>query len=361
MYSKQIEEFCEQFARFIMSDMPPDWPISYIEGCWYIHHTFIKDLYLILEEAKKKFSEVEISTMFKNPSRIMHYLFWFGYPFSSLSVFQKTQLVTNLLQFVSHYRKSDIYCSNGRNIIWENERLKRELLSSIWFRAQNKDFGSLKRILSIIRTTLALYCEAIYPLCHPACHEIHGYYELTDDAIILVREYYDLCPEVWNLALSSCIDSVIIIEEYGRINMSIDIINAHRAVTMNSLADNLHGFSIRVNGEHIGEPLKVSKVLNFLLEMANKINKITLNYSRENWIRKIIEVNYYQLKPIRDMLSENWEPSEEILGISSEPVPDDFISYYEQIRDFYLMPEDKAFSSLVGFLKKEYVGDSHDC
>jgi len=143
--------------------------------------------------------------------------------------------------------------------------------------------------------------------------------------------------------------------------MSIDMINAHRAVTMNSLADNLHGFSIRVNGEHIREPLKVSKVLNFLLEMANNINKRTVNYSREDWIRKIIEVNYYQLKPIRDILSENWEPSEGILGISNEPIPDDFISYYEQLGDFPLMPEDKAFRSLMGFLKKEYVGDSHGC
>jgi hypothetical protein len=355
-YTKQIEQFCEHFASFIIGDPPPDWPIPFIENCWYFHEAFIEDLYLTIEKAKKVLPDEQISRMFKNPSRILLYLLKFGYAFSSLSVSEKTQLATNLLKFASYYRTGDLYCGNGRNIIWDNSHMRDVLHSSIWFELERRDFELLRRDINRIKATLFLYCETVYPLCHPACHEIHGYYELAEDVIILVREYYDLRPEIWDFSSDLRIESIRIVEKYRKINMTIDMINAHGAVSLDSLSDNLLGFSIQINREDLSSTTEISDTLSIITEAAEKSRMATLHFSREDWIRKSIEIHFWQLRPLKEKLMENWRPSVRILDLSSKPVPDDFLSCYGQLGNIAKMPQDKASTELVSFLMKEWGG-----
>jgi len=355
MCTKQIREFCEVFARFMMVDLPPDWPVTYLEACWYLHQAFIVELYRSIERARVSLSDGQIAEMFKQPSRVMLYLLKFGYAFSPLTVMEKNRLVTDLLSLVSCRREGDIYCRDGRNLIWDVERVEGELQSSYCFDGALRESERLVPLLGRLRGRLTLYCEAAYPLCHPACHETHGCYQLEDGTILLVREYYDLRPTIWQFMSHTYVESVRIMERYRKIDISIDMINAHGPVTLASLSDNLLAFSIQANGGVLQDASQVAWLERTIERMGEELNHVTSSYSRRDWIRKIIEVHQYQLKPLKEAMDEDWRDPEMVARVSDKAVPTEFLRHYNALGQSAQLPGQMGLPTLVDSLMREYT------
>lgn len=49
----------------------------------------------------------------------------------------------------------------------------------------------------------------------------------------------------------------------------------------------------------------------FLKEFMNEVK----GFQKSDWIRKYIEMHYYVLKPLADLVDENWKPQQEQIEI----------------------------------------------
>ena len=331
----RVEKFCSVAARCILRAPPPVWPVFILEGEWYLYQYFLRELYdtIKLMDGKGHSTE-EIAKLFKNPSRITQFMYLFpGVSFTDLSVDERIGLVDSLLDYIAYYRKGDIFCEDGKNVVWSNNEVEETLGKYELITLSEEDKNKYRESIGKINGSLFNYCEFLHLAKHPFGHEFHGPYKLSGDEVLIAREYYDLKPTlVWAFTENLPFERVLTLEIYKGVDIYFDFFN--HTGSSSSLPQHLQRFFIAIDDYR--NPLTKHEELEELLANINKIfenaSEFTSNYTDKDWIQKLFEMHYYYLKPFKDILGLDWKPPEKQYSfLETKGISEDFLKASEEI------------------------------
>jgi len=321
------------------------WPAPYsspAECEFYLADYFLRDFYASFVKLEQKGYNVEnIARMLKNPSRIAQLLWPFGHVVNVDGKFKKqlTELASLIIDFISFYKK-DPFNQNGRNIIWSSRDISNYLSNEI-IESSNDLFESYKAILSRLEGTLWLYSELLFFSIHEICKEFHGPYPLEDGRLILVREYYDLKPEFWPFAADLPYQKLLIFEIYRK-NTKITFDFFGRFRTIKPLIQELDSFSLMIDDKTTLAYGDVKSVWESVSKTAVSGAKFAQKLSKMEIMEKFAYSYYYILKPLKDALNEEWQPSRMIFDDMKherrKTIIENFYSNFRKMKD---LPPDK--------------------
>lgn len=287
------------------------WPspmFSPVEGELYAAPYLMPLLYEdILELRKKGYTIEEIARLFKAPSRIAQ-LVW---PLHTLKLIgmprkDRIDLVLKIIELISVYREEP-FCENGRNLIWSQRRINEITGESQWIRlVEVTDARQFRRTLSTLNGMLWLLCELLYFDFHGAGHEFHGPYYLNDNQMLIVREFYDLKPDIWPFMAQLEFARITTYSIYSKNEVVYDFFNRTRSPLQ--LSDHLVHFIIDVDGRVVNELSQIESCLYATRDALERGSDYIGKLSRKELLEKFAEAYFFIIKPLQEELGKNWRP-----------------------------------------------------
>lgn len=335
----KVYNTCKTDAEHILEDrgLPPMWPLNIVDGMWYLSKCYVKELYLTIKKLKNKgLSIEEIAKLFKAPSRISDLFHLDQFPMEGLTPEERLELINDLVNMLPYYRKEDIFCESGRNILLTHGEVEK-LLTKHQFIKVADNGNQLRRIIGKINATTWLYTELITVAHHAYGHEFHGPYPLKNGKILIVREYYDLkVPEVWPFTKELPFEKIILFEVYKNVEIRFDAFNHMESSA--PLPQNLQRVLVAIDNltNNLKSVEEIEQLFATTKSLSNKAIDFTKDFTYKDWIKKLIEVHYYSLKPHKDVLSEDWRPSSEIYGfIENNNVDEEYHKFMRLVGSIY--------------------------
>lgn len=344
----RIEELCSQYAIHTRRPdaEPPTWPIFILEGDWYLWKFYLRDLYETIRKLRKKMNDDQIAELFKYPSRIAQLLFYIpGFHFTDMKRDEKIYLVNALLDFIAHYRKKDIFCLDGRNIIWDDGKISQNMENVHWFEtSMKKNFG---RLLGMISSSIWFYCQFIHTMYHAIGHEFHGSYDIGKNDFLLVREYYDLTPvDVWPFTSKYRHNKIRTLEVYDKKDVKISIEFFGHIEHHVPLPPFIKKFAVSVDNNPIMNEAALNEVIKNTCHLALESNNFTKDFFKKDWVKHIVSMRYYILKPLRDSLGVDWHPSQAQMEFIKKNPSKEFYDFINVAGKLYLDRSDEGYRKL---------------
>lgn len=321
-----IEKICITDAEHILDDrgQPPLWPLMVEIGAWYLNRCFLSELYNTikrLEEIGK--TKDEIAFLFKAPSRLSYPMHQIHYSFQDLKGEKGKGLLLDLVDFIKFFRKEDIFCEKGQNILWANSKVKNALKTFPLLYLQNDEEGnSIRRIVGKLNTVLWLYTELITMGHHSICHEFHGPYKIDTNKWLVIREYYDLkLTDIWPFSDSMPANKIVTMEVYEDIQIKLDFFN--HTESSSDLPSHLKAILIGLEKfENFLATDNIKELLNKVTESMAIGNKYIANFKEVDWVTKLIELYFYCIEPHKSLLGEDWRPTNQVYEFIQKAKPD---------------------------------------
>lgn len=301
----------------------PKWPMELMEWVYYQSRFFPRECYCTIKKLKEKgLDSREIAKALRYPSSLCHWLYHpeahFGvkeeYWAKGLSREQGIDYIEEIIKIISLLRRGDPFCRDFRNILLRKEEVDEIIKSQNFTKAV--EAPEVPGILSRLNMILWHYCMLIQGGLRVYSQEFHGPYELTRGEMLFVKEYSRLKPvEVWGFAQNFPCNKITLYEIYKDMDVRIDILghywtSAHPIRKLVKVAVNVDERNIDVAG------------VTDLYEECYEVYKLGIsaigNYKREYWIRKWIELGYFWLKPLKDILGDDWRPSADVENIAGD-------------------------------------------
>ena len=288
------------------------WPLHPTHGTLFFTQSWFSRLYGIFKRLEKKgVGDEKIAVLLQAPSRIAQ-MFWKIEVIkqSGLSEKERVYIIEKLFNVLAFYRKKDIFCKDGKNIIWDPKKI-REITEKVKF-VDICHQRELKQSLYVLESALLLYAELIYFMHHPFTHSFQGLYGI-DNKKLLRRYYFDLKPEkIWKFTKNLTFKEVEIFEIYtGDIKMEFDFFERGTRTTT-AYRDRLLKMAINIDGRKIFTKNEIQKVMSNLNEVIIEGSKYIQGLSQQDLLAKYAEQWFYVLKPLSDLLNEDWKPPQEV-------------------------------------------------
>jgi len=287
------------------------WPIPVPQGMLYFSDVWTKKLNRVLHLIeKRKIKSKEILKAIRFPSRIVQFLWLDAITFNNLSKKEKLYPIAKFLIFLSLFRKKDIFCENGKNILWNKKELEKHKRGLHFFSGKGKN---LNKLISTFEAILWSYTELLYWTNHPFGHGFHGSYSIKEGDLV-VKEYFDLKPKAWSFSQGLNFSEVEIFEIYKRNTSSkIKLEFFERNIRTNqSIKQDLEKFALKVNGKIVKKPEEISQFLENLMEVIKKGSEIIQALNEQQLIEKYADYYFYAIKPLCDLVKENWHPPKQV-------------------------------------------------
>lgn len=317
--NKQIDKLLDIIIETILGTKSkeeavavPLWPLPTPQGMLYWGKEWSEKLNQVLHRIdRQNISDEEIAKAVKFPSRIVHILWRTdAIKNSDLSKEEKLYIIGKLFDYLEIFRKKNLFCEDGKNIIWNKKELENHKKDLYFFSGRDK---KLNKLISTIEATLYLYTELIYWANHPIGHSFHGPY-LDKEGDWLVKEYFDLKPEVWTFSQGLGFSEVEIFEIYKKQTASkIKLEFFERGIrTAQSIKKDLEKFALKIDKKTIKDSEQISQLLKNLTEVIKKGSKIIQSLNKQQLIEKHAEYWFYALKPLCDLTGKDWHPPQAI-------------------------------------------------
>lgn len=322
----------------------PLWPIPTPQGMLYWGKEWAKKLFRVLSLVdQQKISEEDIRKAVKFPSRIVHILWRTDALLNSeLTKEEKLYIVRKLFGCLAIFRKENPWCEGGKNVIWDLKELGDDKKSLFFFSAKDK---KTRQLLFNLEASLLLYTELLYWANHPIGHSFHGIYE-NRKGLTLVREYFDLRPEVWDFSKNLSFSQVEIFEIYKK-GTEIKLDFFERGVrTTESFKQNLGSFALKVDKRPVNQWGQIPQLFDNLKGTIEKGGRFIQSLSEQQLIEKHAEYWFYALRPLCDLVNEDWHLPELVRSNIHER--------YDKIKDVWENVVKKGFEETASLsLKKQ--------
>ncbi len=316
-YSKKLVEAYKTLTNFIVRGgrgMPPHWPISIIETNWYYSQFLAKELYTTICGLQKRgILDKEMAKLFWGPSTLSHW-FYIANPvsFKNMTPGESEEFLEKTVSLLSIQRRGDIFCRDWRNELLSGREVKKLISQANFIEG---DVSGVAKILAKINIALWHYCILIQIGHRTYSQEFHGPYKIGNGEILFVRDYFNLKPkEIWKFTSSLPFTKLRFLEVYKSVDIKIDMFNHFE--TSRPLLQNLRNLSILVDDSQY---LKTKQDIQSLFKncggVLEKGNKVVKNFSKRDWIEKIVEMRFLWLKPEKEILEKDWRPPKEAYKI----------------------------------------------
>ena len=280
-----------------------------VEGEIYLASYFLPTLYRDIKDLEKKgFSKGKIAKLLKAPSRIAQTTWPIcNIGLTDLKKDEGIDLAFKIIQLISEFRE-DPFCEDLRNIIWSNEEVKHMISKTNMIdlnKVDNPD--EYKEKINKLNGIAWLFCEMLYTSIHGAGHEFHGPYNLGDNRILVVKEYYDLKPDFWLFTSKLPFNKITMLGIYKDADVTFDFFNRTRSTK--PLGASLQEFSITVKDQI--KPLNIDEIQGITndLERVSRDGLIEIrNLNKKELMKKFFQSYYFIIKPLREELKRDWWP-----------------------------------------------------
>lgn len=229
---------------------------------------------------------------------------------------RRKNLIQNLLLMLQYIKEDDYYYENQTNKLIK--RFDKELI-------EKKSIKSDK--IPYFKSLLWLFCESLYYFVHNLGIEIHGPY-IVNEKTYLVHDFYnlkpiDLRPEL-NELNNLKINSIKIITEYKDLKIAFDAFNNYY-VREGSFVD-YEKVWVLINNEIVDEN-KMNSVIHEIENIYDKSTKISNDLTGEQVVSNKVKFIWYQLKPWKDMLNQDWKPNFDLIQKDKIRYKSNFLDY----------------------------------
>lgn len=322
--NKMLDEFADVMATNLMTTSKEPysniWPApkaNILEARWYSHSTFPKSLLETINKMEEKgYKEDDIANFLGKPSKICLFLFWVdGKKTLNMPKEDIARLAIKLIKYISHHRRGDIWCRDGRNLILSDDTLSKITKDFKSFDLKGEYSEKIKKSVATINATLWLYTELVYFACHGWGHESHGPYEIGENRYLVVREYYDLKPAFWDFSKDLEYDKITTLEIYSKdAEVAFDMFSRTRS--KDAPLQHLLEYDIKIggiDGESISTIDELKKLESNIVETTNKAAEFESKLDKKELIKKFNEATFWVgIKPLVDVLGEAWQVPEKI-------------------------------------------------
>jgi hypothetical protein len=312
MYSNKIIEAYKAISEFIIrgaKGQPPAWPFSISEINWYRTKFWAKEVFTILKKLERKgISLKEIAKLCYGPSSLSHWLYLPEIativpevdPFEGLTKEEGVKFIEKTIDLISLQRKGDIYCRNGKNIIFSPEEVEKTL-NTVDLKTPSQ---VEKNTLGKLNAVLWQYTILIQAGDRHCSQEFHGPYQIGRGTLF-VRDYFNLKPICWDFCKQFPYQKLTIFEVYTDVEIKIDMFNHFQ--TSAPLPQKLIKFALLI--DDVTEPKIIS--LQELFEISNKVLNegiLSVNhFTKDDWIKRMFELKFLWLKPLKELIGEKSE------------------------------------------------------
>jgi hypothetical protein len=321
MYSDKIVDAYRAVSRHIVSGArgrAPAWPFSILETTIFYSKFFSKELLKVMKDLEGKgYNRNEIAKMFYGPSAVSHWLYLAGFPFEGLSREEVIDFIERTIEVIEFWRREDSFCINWSNVIWDENTIKKECAKEGFIDTRNNE--SFAKCLGKINMIVWHYCILIQVGHRNYSHEFHGPYNIGNGELLFVREYFNLRPyEIWPFATFENIpfNKIIILEIYKDVEIKVDMFNHYLAPS--DLKSHLQRFLVRVDDFKILTEKEIKDLFGRWTGIISKANTFVRDYTKKDWVKKIIEMKYWLLKPHKKILEEDWHAPKEVLNLAEK-------------------------------------------
>jgi len=320
-YSPRIVDAYTAVSRHVVAGArgrAPAWPFSILETTIFYSKFFSKELIDVMKGLEAQgYGTDEIARLFYGPSAVSHWLYLAGFPFEGLSREDVLHFIERTIDIVSFWRRTDPFCLEWRNAIWTN-RQARESASRPGFLEPAPD-GGLAKVVGRINMVAWQYCLLLQIGHRNYSHEFHGPYDLENGESLFVREYFNLRPsEIWAFATHEAIpfQRMTIIEAYEGLEIKVDMFN--HMLASSSLTPHLRRVMILVDDSIVSNEKRAGDLLDNWIGIIARANEFVRGYSKEDWVRKVIEMKYWLLRHQKRILGRDWGAPAEVVALAGD-------------------------------------------
>lgn len=288
------------------------WPFHPIYGRLFFTKVWFERFIKLLKEIEKKgFTIKEIAKTFKAPSQITQF-FWMldGIKQSDLSIEERLEITQKLFDFLAVWRQN-IFCEDGKNLIWDEAGLSHALSEIKFINLERKE--ELKRDLYRLESGLWLYAEMINFENHPLAHSFQGPYQWKDK-VLVVKKYFNLRPEFWEFTKNLNFVEIEIYELYKK-GTNIEFGFFERGIrSTEDYRGNLKGVAIKVNDEPIALESVLPKALSSLSSVITQGSTYIQNLNHKELLVQCAGHWFNALKPLCDLIGDekNYKVPQEV-------------------------------------------------
>lgn len=346
-FTKQMIEGFLLRTKDVGSDVWPSPRVHPLEAGIYAAVPFFERIEETLHFLEKsEFTDKKIAELFIMPSRIVRLTYLtMGYNLMGIPPKRKTWVIGKLLNYISLLRK-DTFCESGKNIIWEHETLKENFKKlNIFY-----DDSDVLDVFIQFNYLLSSYCELVYFSEKQIGHEDHGPYEIAPNKYLIVRDFYDLKPPFWKFSKKVPFDRLQLFIFINNENIRFDFSN--RWYGSKSLRESVYRFGVIDYQQKLSLPL--NKLQKYVEVMKDIISEGIIEVDacgKSELINKFGEKYFYAIKPLRDIMEEDWKPPEKFYAsIKEERLKNLVVEFFKLMQgkiDLSIEERKKRFKMLV--------------
>ncbi len=314
---QEIESFLKAIDEsFVTIDLSTIWPLGSGQIVAYFDVEEALDIYQRLNKLREKLSIKEIAELMPPPDVIrsaMQHNLIVGLKvakklgFVDISAEQRMNYVRLIFEILKQKVRSDIFCLDGKNLIW-NENEVTELLSGPgWHKPASSE--EKRKIADFIVTSNNLCYTLFFDNFKAGGFYIHGPYDASksfgDGAILVIREYHNICPkELWP-GLEMPYKSMRICGIYKKLSLYLDFLN--HPISFTHISDKLIAHKIYLDNAEVSIN-KIEELVALFNKISSKQTNVIKSMSDLEKVKKGAEIEFYLFRRLRDYMGDDWRP-----------------------------------------------------
>lgn len=276
----------------------------------------------------KSLREIALAFRYPNAAWLALSRFIFAVKSAGLEKKKRIKIILEFLNILKILMTGNIFCEDGRNLIWDENKVKRLVGKTQWIDTNLKP--NFAKLLARLHGDLLSIDEAIFWNAVCATRETHGPYCIkwkNSVCQLIVRQYYNLKePEFLPSNLFSPYRAVKTFTIYNTaVRFDFPVLNDYTH-DLPSVENTRAVFGIaEKNGkkEFLDKEELVIEACEAIEKETMKIGSWVENLSEKEQVIESIKRIYYRMKPIRDLLRKKWQAPVNLL----EKVQKEFSSF----------------------------------
>jgi hypothetical protein len=290
------------------------WPLNYINYFPLYVGQQTKNLYADYKLLRQSKSVAEIAREFGYPSAVWLNLIPFlsGTKYLGITKSERVKTFLEFLQMLEILMSGNIFCEDGRNLVWGKDQVKKLLKGADW--VETKSTPDVARLFARLHGDLLCLDEAISWNANNVTREVHGPYKVSwgkAPCQLIVRDYYDLRgSEFLPPKLASPYKSVRTFTVYSsRVHFDFPVLNDYTH-DLSLVANTKAVFGVAESDGQIELLTTQDRLVNSCEQIEKANSEITTwveSLSRKEQVIEGVKRHYYHAKPIRDLLGKKWQ------------------------------------------------------
>lgn len=244
-----------------------------------------------------------------------------------ISIQERVDYTLFLFQILREKVKGDIFCLDGKNTLLDNKELKDLLKSTTWNYIQ--EMHDKKKISFLTISANSMVYSLYFDPYMTGGFYIHGPYDVSPefggDALLLVREYHNLCPkELWP-DLEMPYTKLKILAVYKDLDLKINFVN--HPITKDSIGDKLVAYNIYLDNQEINLS-NIDELTKLFHKISSSQTKKINSWNNLDKVRMGAKIVFYLFKDFRELMGDTWIPKNYIEQ-TIEEFGDEFIKKFD--------------------------------